>query len=163
MPDGRRSTHAQMEAMRRLWPKLEGRRLDNGLVVWRGPLKPRAQTYAVSILWWPGRIDRPYAMIISPPIEPRPGGTYEQIPHLMFDSDTPERSGLCLFDPEGREWTDADLIAETTVKWASEWLHYYELWHVTGEWLGLSVGYESVAQMSAVEADSIREAVADVH
>src|SRR3546814_5456043 len=87
--------------------------------------------------------DLPYVMITDPPIEPRPGGTYDQIPHLMFDSDNPIKSGLCLFDPDGREWSDADLIAETTVKWASEWLHYYELWHLTGEWLGPSVGYES--------------------
>src|SRR3546814_13982497 len=90
-------------------------------------LKPRAQAYAVNILWWPEKIDRPYVMITDPPIEPRPGGTYDQIPHLMFDSDNPIKSGLCLFDPDGREWSDADLIAETTVKWASEWLHYYEL------------------------------------
>ena len=58
---------------------------------------------------------------------------------------------------------DAALISETTVKWASEWLHYYELWHLTGEWLAPSVGYESVAQMNAIEAESIRAVVADVH
>lgn len=163
MADGSRSTHAQLHAMRRLWPNFHGRRHENGLVVWRGVLKPRAQAYAVNILWWPGKIDRPYVMVADPPIEPRPGGTYDQIPHLMFDSDNPIKSGLCLFDPDGREWSDADLISETTVKWASEWLHYYELWHLTGEWLGPSVGYESVAQMNAIEAESIRAAVADVH
>src|SRR3546814_13662114 len=83
--------------------------------------------------------------------------------HLRFESDNPMKSVLFLFDPDGREWSDADLIAETTVKWASEWLHYYELWHLTGEWLGPSVGYESVAQMTAAEAESVRAAVADVH
>src|SRR3546814_7640066 len=70
--DGSRSTHAQLNAMRRLWPNFDGRRHDDGLVIWRGMLKPRAQAYAVNILWWPEKIDRPYVMITDPPIEPRP-------------------------------------------------------------------------------------------
>src|SRR3546814_11680222 len=61
--DGSRSTHAQLNAMRRLWPNFDGRRHDDGLVIWRGMLKPRAQAYAVNILWWPEKIDRPYVMI----------------------------------------------------------------------------------------------------
>src|SRR3546814_10682187 len=93
-------------------------------------------------------------MMTDPPVGPRPGGTYDQIPHLMFDSDNPIKSGLCLFDPDGRAWSDADLIAETTAHWASEWLHYYELWHLAGEWLGPSVGQESVAQMPAADEDA---------
>src|SRR3546814_1660417 len=48
--DGSRSTHAQLNAMRRLWPNFDGRRHDDGLVIWRGMLKPRAQAYAVNIL-----------------------------------------------------------------------------------------------------------------
>ena len=163
MADSSRSTHAQLKAMRLQWRDFDGRRHDNGLVVWRGMLKPRAKAYAVNILWWPGKIDRPYVVIADPPIEPRPGGTYDQIPHLMFDPDNPTRSGLCLFDPDGLEWSDADLIAETTVKWASEWLFYYELWHLTGEWLGPSVGAESASQMTAAEAESVRVATSDVH
>ncbi|WP_390588726.1 hypothetical protein [Erythrobacter sp. MTPC3] len=81
----------------------------------------------------------------------------------MFDSENPRQSGLCLFDPDGHEWSDADLIAETTIGWASEWLHYYELWHVSGEWLAPGVGYESVAQMNQTEAEIVREVIADVH
>src|SRR3546814_15218747 len=64
--DGSRSTHAQRNAMSRLCPNVDGRRHDDGLVIWRGMLKPRAQAYAVNILWWPEKIDRPYVMITDP-------------------------------------------------------------------------------------------------
>ncbi|GMN04549.1 hypothetical protein MTsPCn3_32800 [Erythrobacter sp. MTPC3] len=163
MVDGARSTNAQLNAMRSLWPTFQGRRHGNGLVTWQGALKPRAQVYAVNVFWWPGKIDRPYVVVADPTIEPRSGGSYEEIPHLMFDSENPRQSGLCLFDPDGHEWSDADLIAETTIGWASEWLHYYELWHVSGEWLAPGVGYESVAQMNQTEAEIVREVIADVH
>ena len=57
----------------------------------------------------------------------------------------------------------ADLIADTTIPWAAEWLHYYELWHMTGEWLAQGVGPESVASLTLSEAQAIEEAAAHVH
>ena len=149
--------------MQELWPLFSGERKETGLVIWRGLVKPRAQVYEVGILWWPGALDRPYVIVLNPPIVPIKNGIYEQIPHLMFNPDRPDRSGLCLFDPDGSEWSPADLIAETTVQWTCEWLHYYELWHLTGEWLGPSVEYESVAQIRGAEAQSVYRALEDVH
>ena len=40
--------------------------------------------------------------------------------------------------------------------WTAEWLIYYELWHLTGEWLAPGVGYESVARMTAAEAGVVQ-------
>ncbi len=149
--------------MSRDWPDFAGEKMANGTLYWFGPLRPKAQLYTVSILWKPGAMDRPYVVIEDPPISPRPGGTFEQIPHLMFYKEKPEQSGLCLFDPDGGEWSRANLIADTTVRWASEWLAYYELWHLTGEWLAPSVGPESVAHMNAAEARTVKELLASVH
>ena len=159
----RRSPDAQIAAMRRLWPEFTCEKRPNGLLIWSGWLRPKAQPYYVLVLWKAGLVDRPYACILDPPIKPRPGKTYQEIPHLMFDEVNPERSGLCLFDPDVKEWSESDLIAETTMLWVSEWLLYYELWHLDGRWLGPSVGYESVAEIEAAQASAIREAVADVH
>lgn len=140
--------HAQLAAMGRLWPQMQARRTDDGAgVIWIGAVRPRARVYEVAVIWSPAKIDRPYAMVLDPQIEPRPGGSHADIPHLMYDAEAPDRSGLCLFDPDGAEWSPADLIAETTMKWVCEWLLYYELWHATGEWLGASIGYESVSAM----------------
>jgi hypothetical protein len=149
--------------MKELWPDFAGHKLGDGTLRWIGPLRPKAQFYTVSILWKPGAMQLPYVVVEDPPIQPRPGGTFDEIPHLIFYREKPERSGLCLFDPEGREWCEADLIAETTVRWAAEWLAYYELWHLTGEWLAPGVGYESVARMNEAEARVVKELLADVH
>lgn len=159
----RRSSDAQLTAMRRQWPDFDGRRMGNGTLVWRGPLKPKAQLYRIAIIWHPVNMILPHVVVIDPPLRPRPGGTYAEIPHLIFYPEKPEFSGLCLFDPEGREWTPADLIADTTVPWTAEWLVYYELWHMMGEWLAPSVGYESVAHKMMDDAAAVRDALNDVH
>lgn len=159
----RRSPHAQLEAMRRHWPDFYAKKEANGLLWWYGPLQPQALRYLIEIYWRPGVLDRPWVIIDKPAIMPIAGKEYEDIPHLIFNEANPERSALCLFDPEGNEWRDSDLIAETTVWWAAEWLNYYELWHVTGEWLAPSVGFESVGHMKAVEEQALREAAEHVH
>lgn len=132
-------------------------------MLWVGRLRPKARFYTISIIWKPRAMRLPDVVVRDPPISPRPGTNYDEIPHLIFYRDKPEQSGLCLFDPQGREWCEADLIAETTVRWTAEWLAYYELWHLTGEWLAPSVGYESVARMNEAEARIVKNLVADVH
>ena len=159
----RRSPDAQLRAMTAEWPDFRGAKLADGILIWTGPLRPKAQVYAVSIIRKPGAMTLPYVTVDNPPLTPRPGGTFAEIPHLIFYGEKPERSGLCLFDPEGREWTPADLIATTTVPWTAEWLAYYELWHLTGEWLAPSVGHESVARMQEAEARTVKGILADVH
>jgi hypothetical protein len=52
------------------------------------------------------------------------------IPH-MYDQER-----LCLYLPGSGEWSSLKLLAHTIIPWTSLWLHYYELWHITGEWLG---------------------------
>jgi hypothetical protein len=159
----RRSPEAQLAAMRRLWPDFSGEKLADGTLWWQGLLRPKAQLYVVSLFWKPGAMSLPYVMVSDPPIKPREGGSFAEIPHLIYNAEEPVQSGLCLFDPEGREWTPADLIAETTIYWAAEWLAYYELWHMTGEWLAPGVGSESVARMHSGDAQAVKEVLADVH
>lgn len=159
----RRSPDAQMKAITERWPDFRGKKLPDGTIIWVGPLRPKVRVYWISILWKPGAMSLPYVMVNEPPLEPRPGGTFAEIPHLIFYSEHPERSGLCLFDPKGKEWAPSDLIAATTVTWTAEWLAYYELWHLTGEWLAPGVGYESVARMQAADVRTVKEILADVH
>ena len=159
----RRSSDAQMRAMAAGWPDFNGRKLPDGTLMWLGPLMPKARVYWLSVFWHPGVMSLPYVVVNEPALEPRPGGGFAGIPHLIFHAERPEQSGLCLFDPAAKEWSPADLIAATTVKWASEWLVYYELWHLTGEWLAPGVGYESVARMHQAEAAAVKSILADVH
>lgn len=158
-----RPVKAQLAAMARHYPGFSAVEYPDGTIVWKGHLRPKMQTYAVGVGWRPS-MPLPYVMILDPPIRPRRGGSYDEIPHLIYDARTPRYSGLCLFDPDTNEWTPSMLIAKTTMRWASEWLHYYELWHTFGEWLAPGVGYESVAQrLSAEQAKELRQAAAHVH
>lgn len=143
-----RSLNAQRMRMSKRWPGFEFGRLKQGLVIWRGHLRPKSKVYEIAVFWHPTDGSAPYVMILDPVLKPRPGLAFDEIPHLNFRSDAPEESGLCLFDPDGKEWDPSQAIADTTIPWASEWLLYYELWHLFGEWLGPSApGPESAAEM----------------
>lgn len=144
-----RSIGAQIDRMRHRWPGFRlVQRWDTG-VVWVGELRPFQKPYMVKVRWDPVERDRPYVSLLDPPLSPRSGGTFEEIPHLMFDENDPAQSGLCLFNPDGAEWAANMLIADTTLPWAAEWLFYYELWHYEGVWRGGGVGPESIAQTRA--------------
>ncbi len=54
----------------------------------------------------------------------------EDIPHLY------PNGSLCLYRPLKREFQYFSLIANTIIPWISLWLYYYEIWHITGKWLG---------------------------
>lgn len=157
----KRSPHAQMQAMREIWPGFFGHKFGDGTLAWAGRLQPQAQPYAVEVFWNPAVFDRPYVIVAEPEIMPRDGNSYADIPHLLFNEPEPTRSGLCLFDPNGLEWKPTDLIAETTLYWTTEWLLYYELWHLTGEWLAPGVGYESVGRLRAEQARALRGMIAN--
>jgi hypothetical protein len=115
------------------------------VIRWMGPLRGFQKWYHVGILWNYQSTGKPYVFLLTPELEPRAGQAFEQIPHLIFNQDDPARSGFCLFDPEGNEWSNKLLIADTTLPWAAEWLLHYEFWHFDGVWRGGGVGFESVA------------------
>lgn len=158
-----RPVNAQIAMMARYYPGFAAIRYPDTTIVWKGHLRPKMQSYLVAVIWRPS-MPLPYVTILNPSIRPRPGGSYDEIPHLIYDAKEPRNSGLCLFDPDTREWTPSMLIAKTTMRWASEWLYYYELWHAFGEWLAPGVGYESAAQrLSAEQANEMKQAAAHVY
>ena len=38
------------------------------------------------------------------------------------------------------EWDRRHLYIDTVIPWASEWLHFYEVWKATAIWMGDEVG-----------------------
>lgn len=71
-------------------------------------------------------------------IEPKPLELLSNSKHLPHVYSTEEQK-LCLYYPGIREWDVSMLYTETIVPWISEWLMYYELWLITGDWLGDSI------------------------
>ena len=56
----------------------------------------------------------------------------KKLPHVY--SHTEQK--LCLYSWKKRQWTKEKLISTTIIPWASEWLEFYELWLISGKWLG---------------------------
>jgi len=70
----------------------------------------------------------PKVRIISPTLTMNFKGS--DIPHIY------KNQNLCLYFPKYREFERADYLSDTIIPWTSLWLYYYEIWHITGEWLG---------------------------
>lgn len=65
--------------------------------------------------------------------------TEDTIPHNYYTdykSDKNQIVQLCLFYPKKNEWKKYMYIADTIIPWAIEWIYYYEIWRITGEWYG---------------------------
>lgn len=140
--------------MSRRWPNLLPRVAEpSGVLMWVGPLRGFQMTYHVQIVWdWRDPRSRPFVFVYRPALRPRPGGRLIDVPHLIYDAKDPEGSALCLFDPDEGEWRSSQWIADTSVPWASEWLHHYELWHFDGVWRGPNApGPISVGEMDRMD------------
>jgi hypothetical protein len=70
----------------------------------------------------------PSVHVITPALRCREDA--QRIPHSNYDG------SLCLYYASAQEWTPAMALADTVVRWISEWLFYYEIWFVTGLWCG---------------------------
>lgn len=130
----------QIEAMRAIWPTFELVRKVDRAAEWRGPVRPLLQQYQISVIFrvplliekLDARLLQPRVSVLSPRLRPRPGDPEGRLPHVYYGP-----SGevtMCLLDPDADDWSPADLIAETIVPWAIEWLAAYEGWRATGQW-----------------------------
>lgn len=70
----------------------------------------------------------PEITITDPPLKPNFKG--EKVPHVY------PGLKLCLYKPGYGEFTSGKFLSKTVIGWISTWLYYYEIWHVTGDWLG---------------------------
>jgi hypothetical protein len=69
---------------------------------------------------------RPRVRVVRPQLKLAPGRT--KLPHVFKEND------LCLYLIG--EWRPDLKISEYIIPWISLWLFFYEVWLVTGEWLG---------------------------
>lgn len=79
-------------------------------------------TYKIKVEYQEGRAPRVY--ITDPYIEPDPEYHIYKAGHL------------CLYDHRESPWSTKMMLHETIIPWTAEWLVFYELWKITGEWIG---------------------------
>lgn len=107
--------------------------IKHGILTWIGVVKPGpfSREYAIKIEYRIGK--NPLTWLINEKLDPE---MYKEIPHkygVDLDAGTIQ---LCLYKPGNKEWLKHYSIAKTIVPWAIEWLYYYEIWQITGEWQG---------------------------
>ncbi len=85
---------------------------------------PMRQVYTVRVRQQNG--GRPRVTVIDPTLTLYPGAT--ALPHVYPNDE------LCLYYPG--QWKPDTLLATTMVLRTAEWLTHYELWLVTGQWVG---------------------------
>ena len=92
---------------------------------------PGARTYKCLIT-----MDRdgivPKSFVLSPDLKALADG--KRLPHVYMHDGSSSR--LCLYMPGSGEWSSETFLAETFVGWTIEWLRYFELWLIDGEWRG---------------------------
>lgn len=109
-------------------------RIRGKTLVCRGRLKPTENSadYRVEISYEPW--GSPAVRILSPKIEPKK--------ELHFY----KTGNLCLYDWRNQPWQDKWHLADTIIPWAAEWLLYYEIYLLTGKWIGTSALHDSPKQ-----------------
>jgi hypothetical protein len=113
------------------FPASRSWRPKKDLLVWEGELRPTpfSRYYIVRIKYAAGRF--PTVFVVEPNrLALFPGEI--QLPHVF----STVKQELCLFYPHDREWNGAMLIVNTTIRWAAEWLYFYEEWVSSGDWNG---------------------------
>ncbi len=136
----------QIDGMRRRWRNFDAADVRSDRAVWFGSIAGIEMQYRIMIqfglpdptggdmsLW---RLF-PVLRVLTPALCPNLDARDEApLPHVYFEQPDITLSPLCLFDPRERQWSHDDLIADTTVPWAADWLACYEGWLATGRWTG---------------------------
>lgn len=116
---------AQKHLVEKYFPRFRCR-LHKGILTCVGNITPseHCNTYRIEIRLNLGGV--PMVRILEPGILPE---IYRRV-HIY-------RNGtLCLYDPRERPWSNRDNLHETVIPWTAEWLVYYELFLISGEWHG---------------------------
>jgi hypothetical protein len=123
-----RTIAEQLSAMKSKYPQFEtGFTSHSGLKV-TGALQPTSRSAAYNFVLKYNLTESPKIKIVSPELKKNEKG--EDAEHLY------PNGYLCLYQPKYREFTRTDLLTDTIIPWTSLWLYHYEVWHLTGEWLG---------------------------
>lgn len=125
---GDKTIAEQLSAMRIKYPQFETRFTSHSGLKVTGSLQPTSRSAAYDFVLKFNLTDSPKIKIVSPELKRNEKG--KEAEHLY------PNGYLCLYQPKYREFTRTDLLTDTIIPWTSLWLYHYEVWHLTGEWLG---------------------------
>ena len=117
----------QMKSIKTHFPQFEATIKKDKLIV-SGEIQPSPlhSLYKFNLVYKYG--SSPNIYILEPKLRDRDDG--EKIPHV-YSGNKP-----CLYYPKNNEFSHEEMLSETIIPWLSLWLYFYEIWLITGEWLG---------------------------
>lgn len=121
------SLREQAYSIKTIFPQFELVSSSSNKIVMTGNLQPTHLSCSYKIKLEYGLEGAPKVWVISPELKCYKN---QPIPHMY------EQDRLCLFYPKAKEWKRTMWISRTIIPWTSLWLKYYEIWQITGEWLG---------------------------
>lgn len=119
----------QEKLLNKHYPESLVKRNKEHYLNWIGKFKPTAISQVYTVLVRLQNND--LGVFVISPKKLKLFKNEKYLPHVYS---TPKQK-LCLFFGK-REWNRSMLISDTIIPWISDWLYYYELWLITGEWLG---------------------------
>lgn len=99
----------------------------NKILKCRGVIKPTSSSINYAFLIDYNYLGSPKTYITDPNIK------YDSKIHLYKDK------SLCLYDCREDPWNHTKHISDTIIPWISEWIVYYEIYKLTGIWIGTEV------------------------
>lgn len=144
MHPGLITIEAQIASMAERWGGFKTVERTGEMAIWEGMLRPTKSWYRLRVAYRVPRAPenftliaiQPRVQVIDPILERHSDYEEGPVPHVYTNKKEPWLPFLCLFDPFKGEWTPADLLAETTIPWATRYLYFYEGWLLTGKWKG---------------------------
>ncbi len=121
----------QVIALRAAYPegkcRIEGRKK----IIWDAKIRPTpiSQEYAVLLTWEFGR--PPRVWVIGDELRKLDAPDF---PHKFEIDLDGKKVRLCLY--RYQEFNSSKYLSETIIPWTVEWLYFYEIWLVTGQWCG---------------------------
>lgn len=123
-----RTIAEQISSMKSKYPQFTTEFSSHTSMKVTGTLQPTSRSVSYQFILKYNLSENPKTIIVSPAL--KKNNKNEDIPHLY------PKENLCLYHPQYREFKRTDFLCDTIIPWTSLWLYYYEIWHVTDEWLG---------------------------
>lgn len=131
----------QAARMRAVWPRFGLIVIGDWGACWEGPVVSWEKEYNIRIWYVPrGEIGgclvptwQPDVYVVGEKLRYFHWESGQVLPHFNMRLGPPS---ICCYDIAKGDWDPSRAIADTIVFYASNWLRFYELWCVTGEWTG---------------------------
>lgn len=106
--------------------------ITKGKLIWKSKVRPTqlSREYNIEIIY--AKSNLPEVYVVGDELQNLDS---KDFPHKYEIDIENKRVKLCLYRYY-KEFSSEKLICETIIPWAIEWLYFYEIWLVTGEWQG---------------------------